>query len=76
MNCCDYECHQGRNCPIRRAPVTDVKVAKIGRRDYTRKELPPSTWRQSLKALVYWVALGLLGWLVWVPLIYFALIVK
>ena len=73
MNCCDYECNQGRDCPIRRTPVTEAKVARIGRRDYTREELPPSYWREQLKALGYWVGLALLGWLIWIPLLYLLL---
>lgn len=71
MNCCDYECNQGRNCPVRGA-----KVAKIGRKDYTREPLPPTTWRRQLRALAYWAALALLGWLIWGPLLYLALVVK
>lgn len=53
-----------------------AKVARVGRRDYTRAELPPSTWRQSVKRLASWMALGFLGWLIWGPLVYFALVVK
>ena len=49
-----------------------AKVARIGRKDYTREELPPITWRQDIKALAKWVAMGLLGWVIWGPLIYFA----
>ena len=58
MNCCDDfgDCNQGRNCPVR--------VAKIGRRDYTHEALPPSTWRQTVKAIAYWMLLGILGWLI------------
>lgn len=41
------------------------RVARIGRKDYDREELPPTTWRQQLKALCSWVLLGLLGWLIW-----------
>ena len=74
MNCCDYECNQGRDCPIRRTLVTEAKVARIGRRDYMREELPPSTWRHSLKGLCSWVLMGLLGWLIWGTLI--ALVIK
>ena len=40
-------------------------VARIGRKDYDREELPPITWRRQLKALCSWVLLGLLGWLIW-----------
>ena len=67
MNCCDEygDCNQGRDCPAR--------VARVGRRDYAREELPPTTWRRQVRALGYWVGLALLGWLVWVPLIYLAL---
>ena len=54
--------------------MTEAKVARIGRRDYTREELPPSTWRHSLKGLCSWVLMGLLGWLVWGTLI--ALVIK
>jgi len=69
MNCCDDygNCNQGRNCPIR--------VARIGRKDYTREPLPPTVWRRQLKALAYWVLLGLLGWLCF-GLVFVALIVK
>ena len=52
--------------------MTPAKVARIGRRDYSREELPPSTWRNSVKKLTQWVALGLLGWLIWGPMIYLA----
>ena len=53
--------------------MTEAKVARIGRKDYTREELPPSYWREQIKGLAYWVGLALLGWLIWVPLIYLAL---
>lgn len=44
--CCNHGCNQGRNCPAR--------VAKIGRRDYTREELPPTVWRRQLMHLAKW----------------------
>lgn len=50
MNCCDYDCNQGRNCPARGA-----KVARIGRKDYTREELPPTLWRRQLRSLAKWM---------------------
>lgn len=53
--------------------MTPVKVARVKRRDYTHEELPPSTWRKTLVGLAKWVGLGLLGWMVWVPLIYLLL---
>lgn len=68
MNCCDGECHQGRDCPARAA-----KVASVKRRDYAKEQLPPSTWRYKLQCLAYWVLLALLGWLIWVPLFYLVL---
>lgn len=71
MNCCDYDCNQGDNCPARGA-----RVARIGRKDYDREELPPTTWRQQIRSLVGWVGLALLGWLVWCPLLYLAFVVK
>ena len=53
--------------------MNEAKVARIGRREYTREELPPTTWRRQVRALGYWICLALLGWLIWVPLIYLAL---
>ena len=53
--------------------MIEAKVARIGRRDYAKEELPPVTWRQEIKGLAYWVTLALLGWLIWVPLLYLLL---
>lgn len=64
--CCDGECNQGRDCP--------AIVAKVGQR-YPKHPQPvfvPYINRQ-LKALAKWMLLAILGWLVWVPLIYLAL---
>lgn len=63
MNCCDYECNQGRECPVRATPV-----ARIGRKDYGREELPPVTWRSTVRSLATWVLYGILGmfWLAYV----------
>ena len=30
------------------------KVARVGRRDYTREELPPTVWRRQLRHLAKW----------------------
>jgi hypothetical protein len=30
MNCCDYDCNQGRNCPVRKAAQAEVQVMKTG----------------------------------------------
>ncbi len=46
MNCCDYDCHQGRDCPARGG-----KVAKVGQRMQGRAPLPPATWRRHIKDL-------------------------
>ena len=54
MNCCDYDCHQGRDCPVRAA-----KVAHIGRKDYARAELPPITWRRQLRHLAKWMLIAI-----------------
>ena len=68
MNCCDEygDCRQGRDCPVR--------VAKVGWRypKYPEPVFVPYINRQ-LKALAKWMLLAILGWLIWVPLIYLAL---
>ena len=38
MNCCDYDCNQGRDCPARK-PVT------VGQRLPGPKPLPVTSWR-------------------------------
>ena len=38
MNCCDYECNQGRNCPARKP----AKVAPVGQRHLAPAPLPPT----------------------------------
>ena len=64
--CCDGECNQGRDCPAR--------VAKIGQR-YPKypQPYPDSIWRRHFKALARFFLLGLLGWLIWMPLLYLLL---
>jgi hypothetical protein len=57
MNCCDYDCNQGRNCPARKAsPLATPGMGKVGRRYHTASALPPSVWRKSIKP---WAALAL-----------------
>ena len=70
MSCCDeycsnYGCNQGRDCPVR--------VARIGRRDYAREPLPPTTWRRQVRALGYWMLMAVIGVIVWPVLFYLAL---
>lgn len=61
-SCCDeycsnYGCNQGRDCPAR--------VAKVGRRYLAHIDVqPPSPWRRQLRALAYWMLLGILGWII------------
>ena len=64
--CCDGLCNQGRDCPAR--------VAKVGQR-YPKypQPYPQSLWRRHLKALAKWMLLAILGWLVWIPLLYLLL---
>ena len=50
MNCCDYDCNQGRDCPARSTPV-----ARIGRKHQGDDPLPPSAWREQLRQLGKWV---------------------
>ena len=47
MNCCDYDCTQGRDCPARK-PVT---VAKIGQSCPGPEPLPATSWRALLGCL-------------------------
>lgn len=47
MNCCDYDCNQGRNCPARVAPV--------GRRMPGPDPLTGPTWRDHLPQLACWM---------------------
>ncbi len=45
MNCCDYDCIQGRYCPARVAKCKPVMLAA--------EPLPPSTWRMDLRIWVW-----------------------
>jgi hypothetical protein len=65
MNCCDYDCHQGRDCPVRVAKAKPVMKAA--------DPLPPSVWRCQLRKLAYWVLLAILGMVVWPTLAYLVL---
>lgn len=56
MNCCDYDCNQGRDCPAR-GPA--AKVARIGRKDYAREPLPVSASRTYLRHLAKWMLIVL-----------------
>lgn len=47
MNCCDYDCNQGDNCPAR--------VAKVKRRDHAKAALPSSPWRAYVGHLAKWM---------------------
>lgn len=66
MNCCDYDCTQGRDCPARKCPhcfgigydasgyactCVTAKVAKVGKRMHGPKPLQGSQWRGHLKDL-------------------------
>ncbi|GAB3188629.1 hypothetical protein [Hydrogenophaga aquatica] len=41
MNCCDYKCTEGKDCPVR--------VAKVGQRMPAAEPLPRTTWREHLR---------------------------
>lgn len=56
MNCCDYECNQGRDCPAR--------VAKVGQKMQAAEPLPTSIWRRQIKRLAYWMLAVVLASLV------------
>lgn len=68
MYCCGKPDCEDVDCPGHPA-----LVAKVKRRDYAREELPPTVWRRQVNRLAKWIGLGLLGWLIWAPLIYLAL---
>ena len=64
MNCCN-ECETVKHCMIHGCiPKQPAQVARIGRKDYTREELPPTRWRHQLRYLAKWMLVGLLGWLI------------
>ena len=65
MNCCDYDCNQGRNCPAR----GPAKVARIGRKDYAPAPLPPSPWRRQLQHLARWMLTGILVLMMWAAIL-------
>lgn len=49
-----------------------MKVARVKKRDYDREALPPTVWRRQVNELAKWIGLGLLGWLLWGPILYLA----
>jgi hypothetical protein len=53
MNCCDYNCNQGRECPARVAKYRPVMRAA--------DPLPPGKWRDWLKTAARVVLCVLLG---------------
>ena len=65
MNCCNYDCNQGRDCPVRVAKAKPVMKAA--------DPLPPSIWRCQLRKLAYWMLLAVLGLTVWPTLGYLVL---
>ena len=69
-SCCDtyctnYGCNQGRDCPVRATPV-----ARIGRKDYTREALPPTSFKRQLRVLAKWLLI------VWSMLVYAVLLMS
>lgn len=38
MNCCDYDCHQGRDCPARQTPATSAERAAQFQADTDRQQ--------------------------------------
>ena len=57
MNCCDYDCVQGRNCPAR--------VTRVGRRYMAAEPLPPSPLPALMKQAAKAVLLGFFGLLLY-----------
>jgi hypothetical protein len=52
-NCCDGNCNQGRDCPLR--------VAKVGRKMHAPEMIIESLWRYRLKKLAYWMLMAIMG---------------
>lgn len=65
MNCCNYDCNQGRDCSAR--------VAKVGQRMHGPNPLPNSIWRYQLRRLGYWMLMAVIGLTVWPALAYLIL---
>lgn len=63
MNCCDYDCTQGRDCPARGA-----RVAKVKQRMAAAEPLPRPQWRHTVGGACY-MALAAIGALLCVSLI-------
>lgn len=57
MNCCDYNCVQGRNCPAR--------VARVGARYPAAELLPDSAFPSLLKRAARAMLLGVIGLLLY-----------
>jgi hypothetical protein len=57
LNCCDYNCEQGRNCPAR--------VARVGARYPAFEPLPPSPAPALLKRAARVMLLGVIGLLLY-----------
>jgi hypothetical protein len=48
VSCCNNDCEQGKDCPAR--------VARVGGyRKQTRQPLPPTTWRNNVRHLAWWM---------------------
>jgi hypothetical protein len=47
MSCCNHDCNEGRDCPVR--------VARIGRKDYDKEPYPPSPAPRYLGHLAKWM---------------------
>lgn len=70
MNCCDYDCHQGRDCPARRTPAKATERAAQFQADTDRqaaKEAPDDTEELDSdidEIVLDGIAIALIVWLV------------
>lgn len=53
--CANHGCNQGRDCPVR---ISASKVARVGRKDYTKEALPPTVWRFYVRQLAKWMLIA------------------
>ena len=54
MNCRDYNCNQGRDCPARKAPTQSVDLSRVQLQGAQACDRPPSTKARLAKRTAQW----------------------
>jgi hypothetical protein len=66
MNCCDYNCNQGRNCPIRKQCIKETNDAYInGKPDPNPYNETLGSFKELITVIVVATAVGLLAYVFW-----------